>query len=572
MRCPSAVLLTLCLLALCRIATPAVTASGQAGLLSAGAPTFEQGYAHLQAGRVDDAIAVLRAFVELQPDHGHAWAVLGYALHSQKRWDEALPCHERAADLPGSAGMGAYNAGLLHAVTGDIDAAFSWLERAAASGTVDMSQLADDPEAAALRDDPRFAALLPSFDDPFVEGATVLHEWVGEAPGGEFGWIARNCGDVDGDRLADVVTSAPSLAVSGPQCGTIYVYATGTGELLWKRSGAPGDRLGVGIEAAGDVDGDGTPDVIASAPGGNYVLMLAGRDGRLIHRIDAPQPGENFGRKVSDVGDVDGDGHDDVFVGAPDHDTDLVDVGRAYVYSGKDARLLGHWTGSGAGHKFGSSGAGAVTSQGPLFAVGAPGAGAALGGQTLVFRGFAPEPAFVISADAGGKQLGAMFVSIVGDVDGDGQPDVYASDWSHGQGEGRIYVHSGATGERVLAISGTTRGEGFGIGSADLGDLDGDGHDDLVVGSWQYAAAARSGGRVAIHSGKDGSLLHAWTGKLADETFGFDATGIGDLNGDGVIDVVLTSAWSGKGGAKTGRVWVLAGPRRAGDAGHGEDH
>ena len=90
-------------------------------------------------------------------------------------------------------------------------------------------------------------------------------------------------------------------------------------------------------------------------------------------------------------------------------------------------------------------------------------------------------------------------------------------------------MHSGANGDRLLTLSGGSGGEGFGIGPADAGDLDGDGHDDLAVGAWQYAGAAPAGGRTYLYSGADGRLLRVITGKLPGETFGFDATGIGEI-------------------------------------------
>ncbi len=228
------------------------------------------------------------------------------------------------------------------------------------------------------------------------------------------------------------------------------------------------------------------------------------------------------------------------------------------MYSGKDGSILLTWHGEEAGDQFGSSGGGGHM----FFVIGAPGAGAGDRGRAYVYKGEKGELAFIVEPDEKDAALGAMFVSVVGDVDADGVADVYASDWSsnaNGKGSGRIYVHSGASGKRLHTIDGEAPGDGFGVGPADAGDVNGDGHDDLIVGAWQHASAAPSGGKVYLFSGKDGSLIRVWTGKVPGETFGFDATGMGDVDGDGTVDFLLTSAWSAVNGSRSGRVYILSG-------------
>ena len=147
-------------------------------------------------------------------------------------------------------------------------------------------------------------------------------------------------------------------------------------------------------------------------------------------------------------------------------------------------------------------------------------------------------------------------------MNGDGVVDVYGTDFANaamGPATGRAYVHSGATLERLLTLTGETAGEGYGIGSAMAGDVDGDGRADLVVGAWQHASAAASGGRIYVHSGKDGRTLRRITGRVPGETLGFDATGIGDVDGDGLLDFLVTSSWSNIRGFRSGRMYVLAG-------------
>src|SRR5262245_66360840 len=91
-----------------------------------------------------------------------------------------------------------------------------------------------------MKGDPRFSALLPRPEDfarPFVEPVKILKEWDAEHANDQFGWIARNIGDVDGDAVADVVISAPSHATGGKDAGRIYVYSTKSGRLLLTADG-----------------------------------------------------------------------------------------------------------------------------------------------------------------------------------------------------------------------------------------------------------------------------------------------------------------------------------------------
>jgi len=155
-----------------------------------------------------------------------------------------------------------------------------------------------------------------------------------------------------------------------------------------------------------------------------------------------------------------------------------------------------------------------------------------------------------------------MFTSVVGDVNGDKVPDIYASDFPNsakGPSTGRVYVYSGADGRLLRTLTGEGPGDGFGIGSADVGDVNRDGYADLLIGAWQFSGAAQSGGKVYLYSGKDGSLLRAITGRVPGETFGFDATGIGDIDGDGVPDLLVTSTWSNINGFRSGRMFVISG-------------
>jgi len=510
------------------------------------------------------ATALLQALTDAEPSNARALMVLGYAWHAAGEYERAIPVHLEAAEFEETAPRALYNAACSYARMGRADEAFALLVRVRDTNRFDLTQVTLDPDLESIRDDPRIATLVPGpevFDRPFVEPSRILREWRGEGEGGAFGWIARNIGDVDGDGIADVTTSAPNLNSGGELAGKVYVFSGRTGRQLWTRTGDPGDRLGLGIEAAGDTNADGVPDVVAGAPGAGRAYVYSGRDGAILLTLEEKQKGELFGRKTADVGDIDRDGHADVLVGAPGNDAAGEDAGRVAIYSGRDGSILLELAGERAGDQFGSAAAGRTDSERAILVVGAPNAGDGQRGRVYVYDGLSTEPRFVIESDEQGSSLGGMFVSVVGDVDADGVADIYASDWSHGARgptTGRIYVHSGRDGSRLLTLTGEAEGDGFGIGPADAGDVDGDGHADLIIGAWQHAGAAPSGGKVYLFSGRDGTLLRAWTSRVMGETFGFDATGMGDVDGDGVIDLLLTSGWSAVNGPRSGRMFVVS--------------
>jgi ribosomal protein L24E len=529
-------------------------------VLSAAEPSLPQAMAKLQAGDPAAAQKILAAVVAREPGNVRAWRALGNACLALKTPDCAEAAFRKSLQLEPDAPQALYNLGVVFTMRKDKDQAFVWLNKAKATHRLDMTAVANDKELADLRNDSRFAALLPTpadFADPFVESVRIIREFDGESANDQFGWIARKLGDVDGDGATDFVTSAPTNASGGASAGRVYVYSSRSGKLLWSVDGKPGDQLGTGVESAGDTDGDGIVDVAAGAPGTGKAYVYSGKDGHVLLSFLAEDPKDQFGQHITSAGDIDGDGHADVIVGAPANNAGGKGAGRAYVYSGKDGHVLLTLTGEHAGDAFGST----VGGKYGFLLVGAPVAGANKTGRVYVYDGLTPKPKFIIESDDTGNALGLMFVSVLGDTDGDGVPDIYASDWSNtakGRSTGRVYVHSGADGHRLLTLTGETMGEGFGTTLAVAGDVNHDGHADLIVGSWQYAGAAISGGRAILYSGKDGSVLKTYTCKTPGDTFGFDAVGLGDVDGDGSDDLLITSGWSSVHGFQSGRVFILA--------------
>ena len=72
-------------------------------------------------------------------------------------------------------------------------------------------------------------------------------------------------------------------------------------------------------------------------------------------------------------------------------------------------------------------------------------------------------------------------------------------------------------------------------------------------------AIVAPGGRIYVHAGKDGRLLRTITSRIPGDTLGFDSVGIGDIDADGTIDLLVTAAYSGINGYRSGRVFILSG-------------
>ena len=392
-------------------------------------------------------------------------------------------------------------------------------------------------------------------------------------------------GDVNGDGFADVLIGAHSDDPNGPNSGaTFVVFGSLAGssvalselELNSNNSGFVINGVSTGdssnsnqnVASAGDVNGDGFADVIVGAlldqpagQGSGASFVVFGKtDGSVVELSDV-ETGSNHsgfvingasqldysGRSVSAAGDVNGDGFNDLIVGAAGDDPNGDNSGASFVVFGKTDGSVVELS--------------ALENSGDL-------------------------AGFVINGTSGASRSG-LSVSGAGDVNGDGLADIIVGrPYSSAEGRdesGMSYVVFGKTdgaavelsaveaGAGGFVLNGVSTEDGAGNSVSAAGDVNGDGFEDIIVGAAGVDSNGSSSGASYLVFGKtDGTAVQLSSvasnaegfvinGVASGDSSGVSVSGAGDINGDGLADLIVGGFDANSGDTQTGASYLVFG-------------
>ena len=422
---------------------------------------------------------------------------------------------------------------------------------------------------------------------PPVAAADWTHEL--NVTGAQLGWSVAGGGDVNGDGFADVLASAFNSD------GSVHLFH-GSGSGLpstpsWSRTRLDHPGVGESVAFAGDVNGDGYDDVLFSGlvqEGGGYrpLVHLAAGSPTGLDRV-AAGVGLTFERYVSRVtvasaGDVNGDGLADVAIGVTSIEyqgSQEEDAGRVNVYYGSVGGLSqrADWSAQErTGHvRYGSgvSSAGDVNGDGyDDLIVGLDNRWDNRGpGMVFVYHGSPeglsrrPDWQVVIPED---ESFG-MSVAGAGDVNGDGYDDVLVGApgiFEEDEGRARLFFGGAAgleTSPGWTAVGGQADSE-FGYWLSSAGDVNADGLVDIVVGAPEHEALRHDEGQIFVYENTPAGLptTPTWTvsSGYVEGNLGRSVTSAGDVDGDGDVELIVGAPTFGYGEVSEGRIFLFGRP------------
>lgn len=427
--------------------------------------------------------------------------------------------------------------------------------------------------------------------------------------------------DVNCDGYSDLIVGAPYNDDAGADAGAVFIFFGPTAGGSLNASDADviltgenaGDMAARSIAAIGDVNGDGCDDFIAGAHGNDSTGTDAGAAyvfygssslasaslttaDVFYHGI---RSGDYAGYAASGAGDVNGDGYDDILIGAYGNDNVASAAGMAYiifggtgltnmVLSGSDVRIFGF----AAADNFGKavSPAGDFNNDGYddilISALGDDDGGTSAGAVYLI-TGSAAWPRFYMlpggykfvaesSYDSAGLSLAAA-----GDVNGDGYDDFLIGtpyDDDNASNSGAAYLYYGTSTRRLrpvshlkqapVKITGSAANDYFGYSVASAGDLDGDGYDDILIGALYTDDNATNAGSAVLFYGGSAPFARFLNSTDADASFqgtatndfaGAAITGAGDVDSDGNEDLFIGASGENTNGTSAGAAYFIPG-------------
>ncbi|HPG40890.1 MAG TPA: FG-GAP-like repeat-containing protein [bacterium] len=392
-----------------------------------------------------------------------------------------------------------------------------------------------------------------------------------------FGRCTENSHDLNNDGFADVLTGSFSYYSRG-HVDIFYgslVIDTQVDCIL--KGEAVKNEFGYCVTGAGDVNGDGYKDVLIGAwayngNAGRAYLYYGGQSMDTVADviITGDKSGNKFGFSVSGAGDVNGDGFDDILVGAPLWSEEYDQTGRVYLYYGgaqMDSSADIIMTGDKCeyseceryqdGFGYTLAGAGDVNGDGYADFLVGNSIFSDFGTKVVLFYGGPDKDNiadFILTGERKDSEYGYESIAGVGDVNGDGFDDILigAKEYGYvdnikGYGEfvmyGRAYLYYGSgTFDSVADVifTGQTPWEQFGSRVAGAGDVNNDGYADLLVRSARLPAVFLFLGGTEMDNIADVTLPGEQYG--GNSHFGFSMTGVGDVNYD-CYDDVLVSAY-----------------------------
>ena len=406
------------------------------------------------------------------------------------------------------------------------------------------------------------------------------------------GWRVTTVADVNGDGFSDVMVSGKFFDELYHDHGEVWLFYGSTAGLSatpdWIATAGVDEAFGCALGAAGDVNADGYDDVVIGAynytngenhEGAAYLYLgsASGLAPTPVWSGEGDQASSLYGVDVGTAGDVDGDGYDDVLVGAAAYDNGELNEGRVYLYSGGPSGLSATptWVGepdiAGASFGFAVSTAGDVNADGfadVIIAAPSHSGGALYAGMAYVFlgqvTGLSSTPVFTATGSWDYESLGSS-VGTVGDVNGDGYADVFIGAPLE-SGEGHVDVYTGNPAgvgpDPAWILEADQAGSGFGGDGSTAGDVNSDGFSDLIVGAYRWSSPdEEEGAAFLFYGGGDPPALTAtWTGEGNQASAGYGRPApAGDVNGDGYSDFLIGCAFYDHDEALAGKTELYCG-------------